>query len=195
MDKKIITAIERLSCAAAMLLRDFAQKKGLGPIQVQFLIYLDGHSEQFCKVSQLAKEFGLTPATVSDAVRSLKEKRLISGKVSRRDRRVSILKPTLSGKACAKEACAWPEGILRRLKKFPPHIKQNAMIFFMELIATLQKAGIIDVARMCIVCSNFQRNIRPGAKRPHYCTLTNRAIAEAELNIDCERHNAKFSYN
>ncbi len=72
-DSKIVASLERLSQVFRLLLRKEAQKRGLSPIQAQFLVYLLFHDLDLRRVGRLAEEFGLTRATVSDAVGSLEE--------------------------------------------------------------------------------------------------------------------------
>ncbi|WP_207890350.1 MarR family winged helix-turn-helix transcriptional regulator [Rubrobacter taiwanensis] len=80
-DAKIVAALERLGQVFLTLLRERAAEAGLSPIQARFLLY---HAVELRRVGQLAREFGLTPATVSDAVDALEDKGLLSRDPDRR---------------------------------------------------------------------------------------------------------------
>lgn len=188
MEQNIIAAIERLASAFRFILWDIAKKTQLSPIQIQFLVYLNNHSEELCRASQIAREFGLTKSTVSGAIKALKRKRLICKKAWQDDNRVSTLKLTPLGKRLTKDLAGWANSILTHIKKFSPGVKQDVMIFLMELIASLKNSGIINVDRMCITCANFQKDAHPGTDSPHYCVLTDRRIPNSELRMDCQRH-------
>lgn len=193
LEGKIVSALERLSLASKILLWDAAKRegfaeKGLSPIQIQFLLFLPNHLEGQCRVSQLAREFGLTQATVSDAVKSLVSKGLVSKKPSKRDGRAYTLRLTASGKRLAKRMVNWPDAIRLQLKEFSDETKTIVMAFLMELIRSLQRSGIIEVARMCISCGNFQEDAHPDSRRPHHCSLTDTPLAVIDLNVDCPMH-------
>ncbi|MFQ6083563.1 MAG: MarR family winged helix-turn-helix transcriptional regulator [Candidatus Aminicenantia bacterium] len=187
-NSKIVAALERLSQALRILLWNIAKEKNLSPIQIQFLLYLSNHPKERRRVSNLAKEFGLTQATVSDTVKALMEKGLISKKPYQKDGRVSTLELTSSGKRLVVKLSGWQTAFKEQIKQFSPETKETVIIFLMELITSLQRAGIISIARMCIVCSFFQRDVHPGSESPHFCKLTNRPIANSELKIDCDKH-------
>jgi len=192
MENKIIAALERLSQAQQILLWDIAKEERLSPIQIRFMLYLKSHGKEQRRVSILAKEFGLTQATVSDAIKVLAEKGLISKKEYLKDKRVSTLDLTSKGKRITEKLSGWQDMIEEQIKHFSPETKETVMIFLMELIVSLKKAGVINFARMCIACNNFQKDAYPGSEKPHYCRLTNRAIASSELNIDCDKNIPKM---
>ncbi len=77
LESKIVVALERISEAFRVLLWQQSKEFGVSPIQIQLLIFIDLHQQDYCKVSYLAQEFNLTKATISDAVKSLEQKQLI----------------------------------------------------------------------------------------------------------------------
>ena len=192
LDYKIIACVERLSNALKVLLWERVKREKLSPIQIQFLLYLENHSEESCKVSNLANEFNLTQATVSDAIRILCEKGLVKKISSKEDLRVHILMLTPKGKKVVQSLKNWFLPVKKQLEIFSPEIKEIVMIFLMELIASLQKNGIINVARMCINCRYFKRNLHPNSKTPHRCMLTNKPLTPLDLRVDCENNELKI---
>lgn len=187
-DDKIILSIERLTSVFRLLLWDIAKTKKLSPIQIQFLLYLRRQPKNRRTVSQLAREFGLTKATVSDAVRVLNEKGLVSRVQSPKDGRVQTLNLTSAGRRLALKLGDWPLAVKERLKGFSPEVKEAAMVFLMELIASLHDAGIIEAVGMCTSCANFRMNAGTGSSKPHFCVLTSSAIADSDLKFDCNSH-------
>ena len=75
---KVAFGLERLSEVFKRLFLDESKKHKLSPIQIQILLFIAFHKEDLCTVTHLAKEFNLTKATVSDAVRVLNEKKIHS---------------------------------------------------------------------------------------------------------------------
>jgi DNA-binding MarR family transcriptional regulator len=187
-DAKIVAALERLGQVFRILLREKAQEYGLSPIGAQFLIYLVHHAVELRRVSQLAREFDLTMATVSDAVASLEDKGLISREPWPEDRRVMTLRLTPEGELVAAELSTWADTVRQHLDLCPSEEKEVVMHFLMRLIGTLQKSGVITVARMCVTCRFFQREAHPSFGSPHHCRLLDVPLSGSDLRIDCPEH-------
>src|SRR5690606_41608464 len=84
---KIVVGLERISEVFKSLLWEQAKALGLSPIQIQIMIFIAYHKDELCNVSHLAKEFSITKATISDAVRVLEVKQLINKKYGTSDGR------------------------------------------------------------------------------------------------------------
>jgi len=188
MDSKIVAALERLSQVFRVLLWEEAKEHRLSPIQIQFLVYILHHPVGLCRVSQLAKEFGLTQATVSDAISSLEAKGLIFREPFSKDGRIASLRLTSSGQALAEKISSWADVIQENIASFAPDEQETVMRFLMQLIESLQKAGVIAIARMCITCRFFGRDAHPGSSFPHHCHLLDKPLANPDLRIDCPEH-------
>jgi DNA-binding MarR family transcriptional regulator len=187
-DKKIVASLERLSQVFRTLLRGEAQERGLSPIQAQFLVHLLHHGAALGRVSRLAREFDLTRATVSDAVGSLEKKGLISREPWPADKRVTTLRLTSTGEHTARELAAWANVIEEHLKAYSPEEKEAVMRFLMGLIGSLQKSGLISVARMCMTCRFFRPDAHPGESSPHHCALLDVPLSGSDLRADCPEH-------
>jgi DNA-binding MarR family transcriptional regulator len=187
-DKKIVASLERLSQVFRTLLRVEAQERGLSPIQAQFLVHLLHHGAALGRVSRLAREFDLTRATVSDAVGSLEKKGLISREPWPADKRVTTLRLTSTGEHTARELAAWANVIEEHLKAYSPEEKEAVMRFLMGLIGSLQKSGLITVARMCVTCRFFRPDAHPGESSPHHCALLDVPLSGSDLRADCPEH-------
>jgi DNA-binding MarR family transcriptional regulator len=187
-DAKVVAALERLGQVFRLLLRERAQERDLSPIGAQFLVYLRYHDVELRRVSQLAREFGLTQATVSDAVDSLEAKGLIGRERWPEDGRVVTLRLTPEGELLAMELSTWAEPIKEHLRGSSPEESEVVLRFLMRLIGSLQRSGVITVARMCVTCRSFQPDAHPGAEAPHHCGLLKVPLAASDLRIDCPEH-------
>lgn len=189
LDSKIVAALERLAHVLRTLLWEEAVKNNLSPIQIQSLLYLRTHPEEFCRVGQLAQEFSLTPATVSDAISSLEEKGLLERRPHLQDGRVFRLRLTEKGRQLVeKKLSRWAEVLHEQLAHFPEEEKANALKFLLELIEALYRAGVITVARICLTCRFFRTHVHKGSSSPHHCALMDKPLAESELRVDCPEH-------
>lgn len=193
LDEKIIAALERLSHVLRTLLWEEAVESHLSPIQIQTLIYLNSHSEDLCRVGQLAQEFGLTPATMSDAVASLEAKGLLTRKPWLEDRRVQTLRLTAQGRRSAEKLSRWTEALQESLAQLSETEKAESLKFLLKLIESLYRAGIITVARICLTCRFFRPNAHRDSQAPHHCALMDKPLAECDLRVDCLEHELALS--
>jgi DNA-binding MarR family transcriptional regulator len=189
-DARIVAALERLSQVFRVRLREEARRRNLSPIQAQFLVYLLHHDVELRRVSQLAREFDLTQATVSDAVASLETKGLLRREQWPEDRRVVTLRLTPEGDGLATSLSNWADPIREHVEGFSKGERETAMGFLMELAGSLQRSGLITVARMCVTCRFFRRDVRPGEASPHHCGLLNVPLGGSDLRVDCPEHEA-----
>lgn len=183
-DSKIVAGLERLAQALRVLLWEKAKTHGLSPIQVQFLVYLNTHPKRDRNVSHLATTFDLTKATVSDAVTALETKGYLTRERSSQDKRAAVLELTSSGKHLAKTLEPWADTVKKQLEGLGEEERLELMTSVMNLIASLQKTGVITVARMCRTCQFFQ----PGLDNRHFCKLLNQPLEAQDLRIDCPEH-------
>jgi len=187
-DAKVVAALERLSQVFRVRLREEAWERDLSPTQAQFLVYLLHHDVQLRRVSQLAREFDLTQATVSDAVASLETKELVKREEWPEDRRVVTLRLTPNGMNLATNVSRWADPIKEHLERFSPDEREAVMRFLIGLIGSLQTSGLITVARMCVTCKFFRQDIHPGEPSPHHCGLLDIPLGRAHLRVDCPEH-------
>jgi DNA-binding MarR family transcriptional regulator len=187
-DKKIVAALDRISQAYRVLLQEEAQGRSLSPIQARFLVHLLHHRDELGRVGRLAEEFGLSRATVSDAVRTLESKGLVRRELWPRDGRVASLKLTPAGEEAAAGLSGWTAVVEEQLGAFAPEEKEAVMRFLMRLISALQGEGVISLARMCITCRFFRPDTHPGSASPHHCALLDQPLSGAGLRTDCPEH-------
>lgn len=182
-ESKIIIALERISQAFRVLLWDKSKENSLSPIQIQILIFLLFHSREKCKVSYLANEFNMTKATISDSIKVLLQKKLVSKSDSENDSRSFSLTLTQEGKKAALKASAFASAIEEPIVKFSKKQKEILLNSLLKLIYELNQSGIIGIQRMCFTCTNYQfENGR------HFCRLLQTQLSDNEIRIDCKDH-------
>lgn len=182
-ESRIVVALERISEAFRVLLWNESKENSLSPIQIQILIFIYFHSLEKCKVGYLADEFNMTKATISDSVKILLSKELVTKDTDPIDTRSFSLKLTNEGKKIAKKASLFASSIEQPIEKLTQEQKTIMLNGLLKLIYDLNKSGIITIQRMCFTCSNYQLE-----KGVHYCKLLKSQLAENELRIDCPEH-------
>ncbi len=179
-----MAALERVAQSLRLLLWQEAKGHDLTPLQLRILIHLLTPEERRRRASAIAREFGLTRATVGEAVATLEAKGLIERRPCPQDARAQALALTPLGQELAAKAASWGEAARQALSHLSMQERTAALRFLMGLIASLQRAGIVRVARMCITCRFFQRRPGEGA----YCRLLEAPLPPEALRLDCPDH-------
>ncbi|MDE2571022.1 MAG: MarR family transcriptional regulator [bacterium] len=184
-DSKITAAFERIAQALRVALWDEGKQAGLSPVQVQMLTTL-AFRRQGARIGELAREFSLTPPTISEAVAALESKGLVRRSTHPRDRRVVTIKLTPAGRTVGRGAIHWADAIRASLRAVPGE-KAVHLAFLMQVIARLQQGGLVTIARMCSTCQHFGP-ARAGERYVGYCGLLEKPLAQRDLRIDCPEH-------
>ncbi|HQP76064.1 MAG TPA: MarR family winged helix-turn-helix transcriptional regulator [Saprospiraceae bacterium] len=186
-ESRIVVALERIAEAFRVLLWNESKENSLSPIQIQILIFIYFHSLDKCKIGYLADEFNMTKATISDSVKVLFAKNLVSKHTDPADTRSYSLSLTDEGKKIAQKASFFASSIERPLESLTEEQKTIMLNGLLNLIYSLNKAGVITIQRMCFNCSNYQ--VENGV---HYCKLLNSRLKESELRVDCPDHELRM---
>ncbi|OSY87948.1 MarR family transcriptional regulator [Tenacibaculum holothuriorum] len=187
-DYKIVVALERISEAFKVLLWKESKENSLSPIQIQILIFLLFHSEEKCKVSYLANEFNLTKATISDSIRVLHKKELITKIYSETDSRSYTIQLSSKGRKIAEKSAYFTSSIEKPIQQFSKEQKEIVFSSLVQMIKSLNTSGVITLQRMCFTCTNYKLQ-----NNQHFCSLLQSNLHDSELRIDCQDHVLKVS--
>lgn len=180
LDSKIVAGLERLSQVFRILLWEKAKKYNLSPIQIQLLIFIGHHSADKATVSYLAQEFNFTKPTISDAVKTLEQKKLIQKAPDKTDTRSYTIQLTATGRKIVSET----EGFANPLTEIISKANNTAKTVLWENISTLiiklNKLEIISIQRTCFNCKHYSlKNKSP------FCNLLGLKLLAKDIRIDC----------
>jgi DNA-binding MarR family transcriptional regulator len=182
-DDRIVAALERISEAFRVLLWQQSKETGLSPIQIQILIFILHHTVSQCKVSYLAGEFNMTKATISDAVKVLAQKKIITKRTEETDSRSYTIQLTAKGRELANKSSLFANSLLKPVDNLRVEQKENLLFSLTNLIYQLNQAGIIQLQRMCYTCRFLGEK-----NNKHYCNLMKMPLKETDIRIDCPEH-------
>lgn len=185
---KIVAGLERISEVFKILLWEKAKMIGLSPIQIQILIFIAFHNQKLCTVSRLAKEFNVTKPTISDAVRVLDKKGIISKDNASLDSRSYSLKLTELGEKLVAETGDFAQPIQQQIAEFNDDKLESLFGTLCELIYKLNRSGILTVQRTCYACTFYQKN-----NGKDYCNLLQKELLNHDLRLDCPEFEEKKS--
>ena len=188
LDTKLVAALERVGQALRVELRERAMDEGLSLTQAQILLRLASERPPGRRVGALAAALDVRQPTISDAVAALERKGLLERRPDAGDARAATLVLTAHGRAAGGRVGAWDERARAELRRLPRQARQASLTLLLDLIAGLQAAGVVGVARTCSTCRFFRFQVRPGAARPHRCALLDMPLGPGDLRLDCPEH-------
>jgi DNA-binding MarR family transcriptional regulator len=180
LDNKIVAGLERLSQVFRVLLWEKAKLHGLSPIQIQLLIFIQHHSSDKSTISYLAQEFNVTKPTISDAVKTLEQKKMIKKLADEVDTRSYSIQLTTAGKNIVSDT----EHFVNPITEIIAEIKQPEKLVLWEnitkLITQLHQSEAITVQRTCHYCKHFSSK-----NKVPYCKLLEQKLLPQDIRIDC----------
>jgi DNA-binding MarR family transcriptional regulator len=182
---RIATGLHKIGLAMKQQAWQQANEEGLSATQGQILAALATHGA--LTGTELGQRLGVTLPTISDSVRVLVEKTLVTKSPDRRHPRASLLTPTKKGAQLGARARSWPEFMAAAVAGLSAEEQRAFFSGVVKMICTLQEQGLIPVSGMCVTCAHFRPNVRPGAS-PHHCALVDAPLADDQVRLDCPEH-------
>jgi DNA-binding MarR family transcriptional regulator len=187
LDRRLADALERLGNGLRSLAQRTARGHGLSPLQQQAVLALARQPQKRREVGALAKEFDVTTPTMVDAVAALERKGLVS-RAPTGDGRRRVLSLTEAGEAIARELSTWDEPLTTALAGVPVPDRATTLQTLLDVIAGLQRAGVVGVTRTCTTCRFFGRDEYADPLAPHHCHLLRMPLPLVSLRTDCPEH-------
>lgn len=185
---KIVAGLERVSEVFKVLLWEQATAVGLSPIQIQILLFVEYHTPDLCNVSHLAKEFNITKATVSDAIRALEQKKLIFKKPSAEDRRSYTIHLEMAAKKIISRIGQFALPLRQQVDNLTESDKEDLWSTLSKLIYGLNRTGILTVQRTCYGCTFYVK----GYGGPDYCKLLEKELFTNDIRLDCPEYEERI---
>ncbi|RYE80193.1 MAG: MarR family transcriptional regulator [Myxococcales bacterium] len=185
LSSRIATGLHKIGLAMKQQAWQQASDEGLSATQGQILAALVMHGS--LTGSELSERLGVTLPTISDSVRALVTKQLVTRAPDPRHPRASLLTPTERGAALGARARSWPEFLAAAAGELSPDEQRAFLAGVMKMIRTLQEQGLIPMGGMCVTCTHFRPNVHDGPS-PHHCALVDAPLAGEQLRLDCAEH-------
>ncbi|NOT28289.1 MAG: winged helix-turn-helix transcriptional regulator [Acidobacteria bacterium] len=185
LDRRIATGLHKLGLALKHQTWSQASADGLSPTQGQILAILavDGA----LSASEVAARLGIGLPTISEAVTTLTDKRLVRRAPDQRHPRARLLRLTAAGSRLSARTRAWPEFLTHAVRSLSDAEQATLLTALMKMIRTLQEQGQIPISRMCATCTHFRPRVRSGAT-PHHCAFVDAPMGSQHLRLDCDDH-------
>lgn len=182
LEAKLTTGFVNIAVALRAMLWQECLAANISPIQGQILIFCMNHPPQLCRIGSLAREFCLTKPTISDAVKTLERKGLLTKHNDPEDLRSFDLVLTKAGEIIAKQVAGFPDLLQQLLEDVPETRKAQLELLLNQLTVQLKELGILSGQRSCVSC---QHSIKHRSKKSYYCALYQLKMGVAEVKLNC----------
>jgi DNA-binding MarR family transcriptional regulator len=184
---RIVVAISRIASVLRAGVWESATAENLNPAQGEIVQLLRGRRHGV-RLSWLAAQLSVSPASASDSIAALVAKGLVRKDRADDDRRASALWLTEQGAAVAErmaQALGFADDAAAALDR---RLQEQLLVGLFKLIAELQTSERFPALRACLSCRYFEPNAFPGTAAPHHCALVKAPLPIAFLRIDCAEH-------
>ncbi len=188
MHTKIIVGIERLSTLFRFGLQDQAKKNQLTPLQIQIILFIGLHPKP-SSPSDIADEFALTRATVSDAIKTLINKSLAEKIQDPADARKFSVRLTDQGKQELSSFHPLTQTFDKALGNLSEAECETVWQGILTLFKALHPTNI--PVRMCYSCQYFKAG---DGDSTHFCNLMQVTLPSQDLRLDCPEHLIKVQH-
>ncbi len=139
-EDEIIQVLEEVNARLRASLVRLAESFSMSVTQAHIIILID---EGITKVSGIAKKLGVTDATVSDSVRSLKLKEMVVSVENTRDNRSKILALTEYGRDVARAVVEYDAYVKQQISEM--HMSEKAVLLegLQKLLAKIKPSPFL----------------------------------------------------
>jgi len=183
-------ALLRFSQIVGGAVNALAGSRGLSALQLQILWLLD-RRDGTETVGNLARRFLISAPTVSDSLRVMAEKGLITKSRQGRDSRAVDVAITALGREAVAATAELHERLNRIISAWDENRRTEIQTALFALIRGLQSDSPSFHDRMCVTCRHFAINCDiDSASAPYYCRSLSTPLRATELRFDCSLYDS-----
>lgn len=187
LETRIATGFARINTAMRAKAWSQAAANGLTPTQADILHLLASRNVPL-RLSAIAEQLAITPATASDAVGALVSKNLVEKGRASDDGRAIALTLTKTGARVAVTVPDWTGFLGAAAETLSKEEQSQLLKMIIKMIRALQEKGEIPVNRMCVTCKYFGPGESDDPATPHYCHFVKAPFGDQHLRLDCAEH-------
>lgn len=175
--------VERLSELLRVDSRQAGAKHGLQPIQLEVLHYLSACNRYSDTPMAVTEYLGQTKGTVSQTLKLLESKGLLSKIPDQQDRRVSHLKISPEGKALLQQTIPSPM-FIRACESLSDEKQSEIVSTLKELLLTLLQENRMKTFGVCGTC----RYNTKAENEEFFCDLVKQPLTNNDITLICREH-------
>ena len=180
--------VERLSELLRIDARKAGAAYGLQPVQLEVLHYLTICNQYSDTPMAVTEYLGQTKGTVSQTLKVLEKKELLSKHLDKNDKRIYHLKVSAKGKRLLDKTI--PTTMFVKTCEVMSDIKQSEIATSLQqLITTLLQVNNMKTFGLCHSCRYNRKDEVDG----YYCNLVEQPLAENDIHLICREHQSMVS--
>jgi DNA-binding MarR family transcriptional regulator len=186
LDVGIFNALRKISQIVRIILWDISKEISLSPIQIQFIYYINGKKNRVSTVSEIASEFDLKKATVTESINNLVQKGVIEKIRSDQDKRVFYLNLTKKSESILDSINKRKSMFISNIGGLDKDNKVKTFTFLTKLLEKFFQDELIQKAVMCPTCLNY--NEIDDLDDSYICKKSNSRRSLTEIKWNCENY-------
>ncbi|OEY67290.1 MarR family winged helix-turn-helix transcriptional regulator [Marinobacter sp. X15-166B] len=175
--------LERLSSLLHSENRARLNRLGLQPVQFEALQYLSLCNRYSNTPKAVAEYLGLTKGTVSQSIKVLENRGLVTKSQDTEDKRITRLQTTAMGRELVESLT--PSPLLADYCNHAPPGEPEALVT--QLTSLLRQVQALHQHRMFGQCHSCRHNRKLGEGR-YLCQLTGESLSAPEVQLICREH-------
>ena len=177
---QIYNYVERLSKLLRVDSRQAGAKFGLQPVQLEALHYLSICNQYSDTPMAVTEYLGQTKGTVSQTLKVLEKKELLSKYPDKKDKRVSHLKVTLKGKQLLKQLIPTPM-FIKACRALSDKDQSQIISALDQLLIMLLRANNMKAFGVCKNCRYNSKTDNGG----YFCNLVQQPLSVGDIKLLC----------
>lgn len=173
---------ERLAALMRVAARQASSPHSLQPVQLEALRYLAGCNKFSDTPMAVTEYLGQTKGTVSQTLKALEAKGLLTKQQNPNDKRSAHLKITPQGRALIAESIPTPAFLA--VSDAMNNAERDALgTQLHKLLSGLLQANRMRTFGLCSSCKHHRKTAAG-----YHCNLVNQPLAQSEVNLICREH-------
>ena len=186
--KQIYDYVERLGNLLRIDSRRSGVEYGLQPIQLEALHYISICNRYSDTPMAVTEYLGQTKGTVSQTLKVLEKKGLLSKHADSKDKRISHLKVSNSGETLLQKSIPSPL-FKQACEQLDEQSQANIATSLKTLLQAIQRSNNMKSFGVCHTCKHNQKNKDEKNKSDSYfCMLTQEPLSTEDVQLICREH-------
>ncbi len=184
MEEKIAFLLEKICLVHKNLLWKIASDEKLTPTQIEIIFLIASTRPEKALTSIIAKELGLTKPTISESVKSLKSKGVVTT-MALGDKRKHAILLTPKGKKIFQKLSKLTQTTKRFFKSVSSEKQELLFEVLFDFIQYLRDKGLLTRLRVCPFCGNLHYNKQ---LKEYFCYLSLKPITYKTMQTNCPEY-------
>lgn len=175
--------VERLSELLRIDSRKAGAAHGLQPVQLEVLHYLTICNQYSDTPMAVTEYLGQTKGTVSQTLKVLEKKELLSKQLDKNDKRIYHLKVTIKGKRLLNKTIPTTM-FVNACEEISDKKQSEIEASLQQLVITLLQSNNMKTFGVCSSCRHNSKTEDDG----YFCNLVQQPLTDNEIHLICREH-------